>query len=281
LASDPKISRTEYVRRLREDILADYREDLEEEGFRLRDPLRGAILLYFPWAVRALVVGLEEVAERYLLCALECVDRALAGLLRPFLGWDPAADRPYWDDAALNYHWALAYCTRYDTTCLLGRSAGTEDLDSGIDHIRKLIASTDGLSGPIRENREAIICSYLWLSGLRKQPSEALGFAETSLGMKGRSTVVKEYHGPRAYVKMLQSVGRYVNGDGTVRESARKSLKNLLAAHQDLVNVSDTVYWPSEQSAFEWAWLWECTFSAQPDTRRAIEILRGTVSLEA
>jgi len=229
--------------------------------------------------VEALILGLDDIGERYLRCARECLDRAIDGRILPFLGWDPEVHRPYWDDSSLNYHHAIAYQTRYDADCLLERG-NPSDLASAIEHIEQLIANTDGLSGPIATNRERILCTYLWLSCIIKRTEEVLCFLETDPGIKERATLVKRYGGSRAYLRMLQSVARYVTGDADARGPARKSLQNLLVAHQDVSGVSERVRWPSEKEGFEWAYLWECAFCIQPSARHAIEILRGEVRLE-
>jgi hypothetical protein len=274
------ISEAEFKRRLQQSLVGRYRVLLEDKDFRFRDPLRGAMVIYFPRGIDAMILGLGEVGQRYLECARECLDRALGGRLLPFLGWDPVADRPYWDDPALNYHRAIAHITRFNVVCLLDGVAGLQDLDSAISHIRELSANTNGLSGSIRKNREQILCSYLWSSAITRHPHEAVQSAEANLGIKGRCKAVRQYHSERAYVRMLLSVARYIGGDNTARGPAKRSLASLLVAHRDLLNLTHRVYWPESGLGFEWAWLWESAFSEHPDPRRAIEILRGTVSLE-
>jgi hypothetical protein len=231
-------------------------------------------------AVESLMVELPEIGGRYLLRAKQAVERAFADGIRPYRGAHPILCLPANDDPTLNHHRAIGHRLRYTIDTLLG-DPQQNDLQMGLQHLAALVENTSNLQGEIKISKIDILCAYLWLGIAARDVSTALKTAASHMGTPVTpGTIVRSYRPKRSYLRMLYAGASFAGGDPAYRQAASGSLANLLLWHRDLGGKAAEVCWRGPAYGYEWAWLWECCFTAKPSAQHAIEILRGTAPLD-
>lgn len=236
--------------------------------------LMGTRFMYLGGAIDALTVGLDEIANRFLVCGHASIERVLRDGPKPH----STTMIDYWDDKELDYHWAEVYKTHYEIRLLMDGRAVRSDLLAGMDRIERLLANTDGLSNRVRTNKDPILCDYLWMALLAGEMDRAYERAERIAGVDtSRTSAIRGFRRRASYLRMLFLVVRCARGEEAFRTGAKKSLSGLLELHWDLENEIQNLKLPGSSYGFEWSWLWECVFEEAPSVSRAIDRLRVMV----
>jgi len=222
------------------------------------------------------IAGLDGVARAYFERARSLVEAFLEGPMQPFLGYRPDIQRENWDDEDLNRHLALVLKTRYVLDTLLAVPGNLSDVDGAMRHIERVVANTNGLRGPIGATAPEILSQYSWLSMMAGRSTDGLALVDPHISKAPTPrSEIRRFTQPRNYVLLLSMVARYAAGHDAFANAARRSLRNLLAVHTDWENHNYLTCWRGSTYGFDWAWLWERVFCAQPSVQRAIERLRG------
>lgn len=267
------------VRQRREDMIQYWSGSLDEPLTPGYHPLMAAES-DLRNAVEAAVVGLEDIARRFLIRARATLKEVFGSGVQPYIGGPPVGCPEDNDDTDLDRHWAIAYKARYLIGLLLDRGDDA-DLHEAVQRMGLLVAKTNGLSGPIRMARFDIIAEFLWLAVAARDCDAALRAASPHLTRKVTpKTRILSYRQQIAYVRAFFAVASYAHGDNAFGPAARESLRNLLEAHRDFDGEAQEIVWQGSWFAFDVAWLWECAFRRPQDATHAIEIVRGTASLE-